>query len=49
MQIKLDEYQTLFLWELLLDLISALESKQHDFLCVKLQEEHGCIKGKNVL
>lgn len=45
MQIKLDEYQTLFLWELLSDLISAPESKQHYF-CV---EEHGCTQGRNVL
>lgn len=34
MQIKVDEYQTLFLWELLSDLISAPESKQHDFVHV---------------
>lgn len=32
MQIKLDGYPTLFLWELLSGLISAEESKQHDFV-----------------
>lgn len=32
MQIKLDGYPTLFLWELLSGLISAPESKQHDFV-----------------